>query len=229
MKILYILLFLAFSFIVNAQIINFPDANFKAKLLSSSPSNSIAKDLTGNYFKIDSNDDSEIQESEALNVKELYINNSGINSLAGIGNFINLVKLNANVNNIQNLDFESLPNISWIDCITNNATSINLNGLVKLGYLNCGSNLLTSIDFSQTPKLYRFHSGGCNFTSFDLNGLIYLDVFDCANNNVTALNNIDTCLNLRQLYISQNQISSIDLSALSKLEYFDYFIVIEDK
>jgi hypothetical protein len=41
MKTIYLLLFIACT--SYAQIINFPDANFKAKLLQSSPSNKIAR------------------------------------------------------------------------------------------------------------------------------------------------------------------------------------------
>ena len=41
MKKLYTLLFLVYGFIANAQIVNIPDANFKAKLLSANASNQV--------------------------------------------------------------------------------------------------------------------------------------------------------------------------------------------
>ena len=48
------LLFL-FTIFSNAQIVNIPNANFKAKLIAANASNTTAKDLSGNYFKIDTN------------------------------------------------------------------------------------------------------------------------------------------------------------------------------
>ena len=83
MKKLYILFFLTIGFLANAQIINFPDANLKAKLLSANSSNSIAQDLLGNYIRIDTNLDGNIQLSEALNVSYLDISFSNIYSLEG--------------------------------------------------------------------------------------------------------------------------------------------------
>ena len=50
MKKLYFLLFFAFSFIANAQIVNIPDANFKAKLLSADPSNKVASTVAPGYY-----------------------------------------------------------------------------------------------------------------------------------------------------------------------------------
>ena len=49
MKKLYTLLFLVYGFITNAQIVNIPDANFKAKLLSASASNGVASTETPLY------------------------------------------------------------------------------------------------------------------------------------------------------------------------------------
>ena len=65
--------FLLLSIGIQAQVLNIPDTNFKARLLSSSPTNTVAKNLSGNYFKIDANGDGQIQLSEAAQVKELNI------------------------------------------------------------------------------------------------------------------------------------------------------------
>ena len=62
MKNIYFLVVALFFYGVgNAQIINFPDANFKAKLLIASPNTQIAKNLAGGYFKIDANNNAEIE------------------------------------------------------------------------------------------------------------------------------------------------------------------------
>ncbi len=56
-----------------AQNLNFSDSKFKALLLTSSPSNEIAKDFNGNFIAIDFNQDGEIQVSEAQNIQILNI------------------------------------------------------------------------------------------------------------------------------------------------------------
>ena len=65
----------------NAQIVNIPDANFKAYLLSANTTNYIALDANNNPIVINSNGDNEIQLSEASLVKTLDI--SGSSSTVG--------------------------------------------------------------------------------------------------------------------------------------------------
>lgn len=113
------------SFSVEAQIVNIPDANFKAKLLEASPSITIAQNSSNQYIKIDINDDGEIQESEALLVRKLNVNNSNISSLEGINSFINIRELLVNDNSL---------------------TSLNLNGLTSINYLEIKNNQIVSQD-----------------------------------------------------------------------------------
>ncbi|MBN8642642.1 MAG: T9SS type A sorting domain-containing protein [Flavobacteriales bacterium] len=94
---------------INAQIINFSDPNFKAKLLESSTTNSIAQNLIGTVnIKIDSNNNSEIEVSEVLNVQRLNVQNSNLSSLEGINYFENLVKLDCSNNQLISIDISSL-------------------------------------------------------------------------------------------------------------------------
>ncbi len=89
-----------------AQIVNIPDANFKAKLLESSSTNQIAQNLSGSYFAIDANNDGEIQVSEALQVGELEIIDPNtftfILSYTGILSFANLKSLKIDYFNVPN-------------------------------------------------------------------------------------------------------------------------------
>ncbi len=98
-KLFFLLSLFLLSWGTKAQNISIPDANLKAKLLSASPSNTIAKDLNGNYFKIDANGDGEIQQSEANEVGDLEIinpdtgnmnNSNPISNYAGISSFVNV-------------------------------------------------------------------------------------------------------------------------------------------
>ncbi len=93
MKQAYFLCLLFVSLFSNSQIINFPDANFKAKLLAANTFNQIASIetpilLNTNYQYsvnshniIDTNNNGEIELSEAQVIKYLSIENSSILNL----------------------------------------------------------------------------------------------------------------------------------------------------
>ena len=134
MKKLYILFFLTIGFLGNAQIVNIPDATFKTKLLAASPSNTIAKNLLGAYFKIDSNNDGQIQVSEASQVLSIDLTtySGAASSLEGITNFTNLETLNCNGQVLTTLDLQGLTSLKYLDCAYNDLTSLNVQGLINL-------------------------------------------------------------------------------------------------
>ncbi|MDR2236551.1 MAG: T9SS type A sorting domain-containing protein [Chryseobacterium sp.] len=74
MKKIFLTLSVGVFSVTYAQNLNFYDSKFKALLLSSTASNSIVKDLSGNSIAIDTNGDGEIQLSEAQQVKILNLN-----------------------------------------------------------------------------------------------------------------------------------------------------------
>ena len=93
-------LFLTLAFILSlafakAQVVSIPDINFKLYLLSASPTNQIAKDLSGNWTKIDTNNDNLIQQSEANNISYLKIafNSTSNDQIQGFLSFNNLKTL----------------------------------------------------------------------------------------------------------------------------------------
>lgn len=89
MKKLYFILLLAFG-VAQAQIVNIPDPDFKAKLLAANPGVEIAINSLGENITIDSNNDGEVQWAEAAAVDTLVVNNSNIHDLTGIKAFTNL-------------------------------------------------------------------------------------------------------------------------------------------
>lgn len=100
----------------NAQIVSIPNATFKARLLSANSSNTIAKDVNGNYIDIDTNNDNEIQESEALQVKELkLIESINVSSIEGINSFLNITKFELKFNSLFNADLTALNQLNYLD------------------------------------------------------------------------------------------------------------------
>ena len=182
-----ILFILAFSTICNAQIVNITDANFKAALLSASPSNQIAAtnmpttigvvgsiNISG-YSKIDLNNDGEIQVSEAQTILSLNITNKNIANLTGIGAFVNLVNL---------------------ECGNNLITSLNLAQNTNLKYLDCSNNLLTSLDITQNTNLLRNFCRDNQLSNLNLSQNSLLNMLICRSNQLTTL---DVSQNLKVL------------------------------
>jgi len=212
----YFLFILLFASISNAQIVNIPDANFKAKLLAADTSNSIAINIANNYFKIDANDDGEIQESEALQVSDLDVSNSTIASLIGINSFTSLNNLYCSNNQISTLDVSNLVNLNTLFCSNNQMTSLNVINLVNLNRLDCSNNQMTSLDVSNLINLGQLYCSDNQITSLDASNLVNLITLNCSNNQLTSLD-ISNLINLGQLYCSDNQITSLDASNLVNL------------
>lgn len=138
------LLFL-FTIFSNAQIVNIPNTAFKSRLLSANSTNTIAKDVNGNYIDIDANNDNEIQESEALQVKELKLAESiTVSSIEGINFFLNLTYFEYKFNGLVNADLTALNQLNYLD-------------------IYCGTLILGTKNNLDT--LYAIHTTSITYTS----------------------------------------------------------------
>lgn len=183
---------LFFSLINYAQIINIPDADFKAILLAANAQTNfnIAKDLAGNPATIDVNNDGEIQVSEALQIS--YISTVGlgnnVSSILGIEYFTNLteiqiiqsiitnVDLSANINltkvtlsnnNLTTIDLLNNNNINYLELSDTQITSLNLSNLAQLQFLGIYNLPITQLDFSYFPILQQVNCTGTLLSELD--------------------------------------------------------------
>ncbi|WP_055435859.1 DUF7619 domain-containing protein [Lacinutrix algicola] len=199
-----ILLFVSsFAF---GQIVNIPDANFKAGLLNLPSSYFSTSDFvyvsgtsTQTYTQgtgsIDVNGDGEIQESEALLITGLSLGGFGIISLQGIDACINL----------EYLDLEQETSLNNLDLSSNiELEYLNVSGCVALNNLDVSSNLqLEHLDFN--------YSDG--FSTIDLSNNSQLKYLNCEGN--FSLQNLDLSNNLQLEYLNVNQninLNTLDLS-----------------
>ena len=88
----------------NAQIVNIPDATFKAKLIA---------------IGVDTNGDGNIQQSEALARTVLNIPECYINSFTGIESFTNLTYLNCSNSRATSSNVSGMTNLNYLDCSYN--------------------------------------------------------------------------------------------------------------
>lgn len=238
MKQYYLILVVFFTALTtNAQIINFPDASFKAKLLAANPSNTIASNGALSYIKIDANNDNQIDVSEALQITTLNVSIADIYDLTGIEYFTNLRTLNCNQNHIATLNVSTLTSLKTLLCSLNVLTTLDLTGLTQLNTLECAENTLTQINFANATNL---QSLSCKFnflTTLETNSLLNLNTLQCDFNQLSILNvsaltqlitlscpsnqlttlNLSSLVNLTTLNCASNQLTTIDLSNLDNL------------
>ncbi len=224
MKQTYLFCLLFLSLFSSAQIINFPDPNFKAMLLLASPNTTIAIDLNNNYFKIDSNNDNEIQLNEAVQVKYLRVDNtssaSQIINLEGILNFTNLQILKCGNNQITNLNLQGLNSLIKLECQNNQISTLNIQGLTNLESLYCSSNQLTNLNFQGLNNLRDLNCLFNQIINIDFTGLNLIKQIDCSYNQIASLN-IANHYYLETLDCSDNVLTSLNLINLPVLSALD--------
>ena len=202
---------------LNAQIISFSDPIFKAKLLESSPSNFIARNLNGDYFSIDANANAQIEIAEALQVGFLEIENSSITSATEIQQFANLILLNCENNLLTALNVSGLLYLTTLNCSNNQLSTLNVSGLTELQNLNCQFNQLTTLNVSGISNLLNLNCSYNQLGILNLNGLSNLEILNC-NDNLIANFNLGDLISLKSFDCSYNQLLALNLDNSASLE-----------
>ncbi|MFL9845780.1 DUF7619 domain-containing protein [Flavobacterium rhizosphaerae] len=205
----------------NAQIINIPDANFKAKLLQGGGYPlyyAVTKDVNGQSILVDSNNDGEIQEAEALQVYEMNIIDSNVASLEGIQYFTNLTTLRCSENQLITLNVSMLSNLMYFDCSVNQLTTINIPG--NLTTYNFSGNLITSIDYASLTNVQHFYCDSNLLTSLNAQSFPNINTLSCSNNPLTELD-LSGLSNLQYAIIANVELTSLNLTGLLSLEYIE--------
>jgi Leucine-rich repeat (LRR) protein/PKD repeat protein len=156
-------------------VVNIPDANFKAALLS----------IAG----INTNSDAEIQCSEAsAYTGSINVVNLAIADLTGIEAFVNLTQLDCRENLLTTLNVSSNPALLRLYCGINFLTSLNVTNNLLLEDLYLDSNQVTSIDVSANLALKFFYCDRNQISTIDISGNPLIEGFYCYDNLLTSLN-----------------------------------------
>ncbi|TDP57994.1 DUF7619 domain-containing protein [Flavobacterium dankookense] len=217
MKKLYTIVALFTLFIGSAQIVNIPDADFRSCLFSASPSTDVAQNAAGQYIKIDTNNDGQIQVSEALAVYELNTEYFSIESMTGIHAFSNLKIFKCGNNQLMSLDVSQNTNLQSLHCNNNYISNLILpqsNSFIKL---ICDNNQLTNLDVSQCIALKNLSCAYNQLTSIDVSQNLELVVFYCYNNYYLSAIDISNNLMLYEFDCSVNQLTFLDFTNNSNL------------
>ena len=201
MKQFYTLLFLVFGFhFAFGQIVSIPDNNFKSALLNHSPI-------------IDTNGDSEIQVSEAESYTGILdVSYKGISNLEGIEAFIDIIELNANLNNLTELDITQNISLEILKFIHNDLTDIDLSNNVNLKEIWCNFNEFTTLDVSNNIDLEFISAPYMNtFNHIDISNNVNLESVFFGETQLSSLN-VSNNPNLGLIQIINCPISSLDVS-----------------
>ncbi|WP_445721437.1 T9SS type A sorting domain-containing protein [Flavobacterium sp.] len=236
MKKTLLLLTLAFTSYNYAQNVDIPDANFKNALLAHGVT------ITGSGIsKIDTNDDGEIQVTEAeVYTGTINVGSKNISSLTGIEAFVNIIRLYCSSNQLTSFDVSSNIDLISLDCSSNQLTSLDVtqnvalmnlycynNQLTSLNViqntafkdLRCQHNQLTSLDVTQNTALTHLYCFSNQLTSLDVTQNVALTYLYCYSNQLTSLNVIQNTA-LINLRCQNNQLANLDVTQNSALEYF---------
>jgi Leucine-rich repeat (LRR) protein len=130
-----------------------------------------------------------------------------------------LTALNIQGASISNLTgIEDFIALTFLNCIGNQLTSLNVIQHINLITLWCNNNLITNLDVTQNIHLTSFSCGNNQLTSLDVTQNTSIIDLQCS---YGLLNSLDVSQNpnLTNLHCSYNNISNIDLSQNTQLEY----------
>jgi PBP1b-binding outer membrane lipoprotein LpoB len=198
-------------------IVTIPDENFKEALI--------------NYDNpvIDTNNDGEIQVSEAEAIFELWVINKGIRNLKGIEAFKNIDKLYASSNgNLDTMDLTENTELEVLDVSFTELASINLIENYKLRELDCFScNFLVTLIYpTNGGVLEDINLSNTILTSINASALPGLKYVACRNTKIIELDFSDNSLFI-QLFADNNpllqnvNVKTGNINAIIDLQVFN--------
>jgi hypothetical protein len=186
------------------QIIEFPDANFKNALLIHNPI-------------IDTNDDGEIQVSEAEATTEMTVSSQNIQSMEGIEYFTNLITLWCIKNDITHLDLTQNTALETVVCFLNEMETLLLPQSANLETLRCNNNAIASLDISGNPGLRYLDCKFGSLESLDASNNLLLEEIDCSFNPINFLH-VSNCTQLAILDCYDNALTELNLPTTGVLK-----------
>ncbi|MFT4661464.1 MAG: hypothetical protein ACI8XB_001741 [Patiriisocius sp.] len=199
--IISLIVLIIFSAAADAQIVNIPDANFKAILVGNAA--------------VNTNGDTEIQISEASTFTGAISCSSGlIADLTGIEEFTALTILACSNNSISILDISQNTALTVLHCHNNNLTALDISQNSDLSILFCNLNSLTALDVSQNTDLTQLDCQTNNIMSLDVSQNSNLWSLKCSLN---ALSTLDVSQNvlLTDFYCGANDLAVLNMKNIS--------------
>ena len=110
---------------------------------------------------------------------------------------------------------EDFTALTYLNCIGNELTSLDVSQNTVLTSINCAGNQLTSLDVSQNIELTSLHCYSNPFESLDVSNSIVLDTLICRWGGLESLN-VTGCEELKYLDCHENQLNEFKLEMAKK-------------
>lgn len=224
MKNIYVFVLFLAHLSVSAQIVNIPDPYFKAKLLSASPSNQIAQGTGSGNVSIDTNNDGEIQLSEAAAITSISIYSPNgspfqIQSIEGVKSFVNLKYLTVSDSpGLLSVDVSGMPKLALVSFDNNTSMSAtNFSNCNLLNNISVRNANIVNLDISNLPNFGTLDCKDGKVETINFTGSTTIHTLLCSNNNISSID-ISPLVNLASLHIYQNLLTTLNLNNLTKLQ-----------
>jgi len=211
MKLNAFLLTIFFSSSVLAQIISIPDVTFKNKLTHGYPNN----------HGYDTNQNGEIDSSEAAQITSLNLSHATIHDVTGIRSFSNLTYLNLDNCKVSALDLHDLVHLKTVTCEYNFnlLTSVNVSGCVALETLNCNTNPVAELILTGAVALKKLDFHYNALPILDLSGLVNLESLDFSYGKLATVT-LTNHPNLKSINFYKNYtLQNLDLTTAPNLQF----------
>ena len=144
-------------------------------------------------------------------VTYLYISEKHIYDLTGIEDFTALTYLDCYSNQLTTLDLSNNPALDTLACTSNQLTTLDVSNNTALTVLRCGGNQLTSLDLGNNTALTLLWCLYNQLTTLDVSQNTALTTLYCYNNQLTTLD-VSNNTALTVLWCPNNQLTTLDVS-----------------
>lgn len=218
MKKTLLLLIVLLPFISLAQApndtVDIPDPNFKYALLH-------PQEIGDTYPVnpvIDTNNDGEIEYSEAQAITHLNLFNGmlgggtpgDITDLNGIEAFTNLTYLDVSYNHLGTLNLSGNAALDTLYCYHSQLTDLDVQNNPDLKLLWCQKNYIQELDVAQNLNLKELDAEDNQLTQINLIGNPDLEILNCSNNYLDSLS-IEENPNVQGIDIKHNNLAYLNL------------------
>ncbi|MBO4579030.1 MAG: S-layer homology domain-containing protein [Clostridiales bacterium] len=188
---------------------NFPDIIFRVYVgneLDTDGDGYLSRDEISNVKNIEITYDSD----EALNVK----------SVKGIEYLTSLESLNLKyLKDMSATDLSKNTSLKYVNIYGCDCPSVNLKNLTRLLEVEISYAPIKSIDLSSAVSLRKLNVNGCSLTSLDLTKQTELNELDANGNGGLVVKNLNKCSKLTHLELGSVGMKKIDLTGLRKLRW----------
>ena len=205
-KCLFIIVFVSFCELTQAQYTAIPDENFELALID---------------LGLDIGDvDGQVVTANLAEVDDLNVNDAGISDLTGLAGFVALERLHCAGNELNAVDLTVLPLLYYLHCNDNNLTTLDFSMNPLMRTILCSDNQLATIATNNLSVLRQFACDNNVITALDVSNNLELDGLFCRQNDLTELD-LSANTVLESLRCNDNELTELDLSGCIELETFN--------